>query len=312
MRAGRPDRALIPCRGTWSTCRDRARAAPGGVFELEASGSAPALVVPKAPTAAPRYVAYMTFVLATFLIAAGRAGTAPLSLAERDRDAASARGLLSSRAETTEAGRLVLTTHDLLVVGVAYGFTDDLQATVTGLVPALDGSPRIGAVQARAVVLRRPRWTAAIRGVAAMVDLPSEDRAAVALGAGGLADLFLADSGWLSVHGALSAGTGAGQRLGNVVDLADGMALVGELGAAARVHPHVSFLAEISLPTGWSGDEADLSSLSYALVPYGVRWAGRRISLDAGFVKGLGDGFGGDPYRLGYPNLAVSAAFGPR
>jgi len=227
----------------------------------------------------------------------------------RQGDAAASHGMLSSRAETVGAGRLAVSDRNLVVVGVSYGFTDNLQATATGLLPVYEGAPHTAAIEARQVVARTARATVAVRGAAGVINQPANTRTALVLGAGGLADLDVSSGGGLALHGALSAGTGLGEHLSDVFDISDGMAILGEVGASARVHERLALQAELWLPTTWAGSQGKVSSLQWALLAYGLRFTSRAVSVDAGFVKGLGHGIDIDPYLLGFPYLGATAVF---
>ena len=67
----------------------------------------------------------------------GQATGSPTALA-RGRDASIDRGFLTAHAETIGEGQWAFNAYELIFIGLTYGFTDDIQASISTLLPIVE------------------------------------------------------------------------------------------------------------------------------------------------------------------------------
>lgn len=231
------------------------------------------------------------------LPASGRADSA------RRADAMIERGVLSTHAETPGSGAETLSVHEGLLVSIGHAFTDDLQLTGGGLLPAWGGAPWAAFAQGKLVIARTDATTVALRGTGGLVAQRGGEGIAVSLGGGLLVDAYPPPR-WLSLHGGLSLQGARGTPISRLIPFDGDLGLgVLELGASARTSQRTALLAEIWLPITW--DEGDVQAFPMVLAPWIFRWGGPRLALDVGFLSGTGAVFGESPFAVGWPYLAL-------
>jgi hypothetical protein len=241
---------------------------------------------------------------------AARASEPPLAVTDAPADAVATsadpnldRGFVLPTAMTQPAGSITYNNYELLLHGVTYGVTDDVQLSATVLAPIVKDMPLIGLAAIKARLYRGQRLHLALQGSIGGASIPSHsenDRAGssndgILLGGlGGLASVCLRQdcSSLLSASATYEFATGSGDH---------GGALVYGVSAVHRVGPHVKLLAELASAGTTQSFDAEHS----ALLSYGVRFYGNNIASDIGFIKPIGADIGG-PFVVGLPFASIS------
>jgi hypothetical protein len=241
---------------------------------------------------------------------AARAAEAPANVAAApaDRIATGAdpnldRGFVLPTAMTQPAGSITYNNYELLLHGVTYGVTDNLQLSATVLAPIVKDMPFVGIASIKARLYRGRRVHLAVQGsIGGATDVSSRENDAVGsgtrgvfiAGAGGLASVCLrADcSSLLSASATYEHASGSGD---------DGGALIYGISAVHRVGAHVKLLGELAS----AGNNRSFDAQNSALLNYGVRFYGNSIASDIGFIKPIGSDVAG-PFVLGLPFASVS------
>lgn len=226
----------------------------------------------------------------------------------RKEDASVDRGFFNSHAETLRAGDVAVNSYELLFLGVSGGLTDDLQLSLTTLLPVVSEMPIMLLFQGKYAFYRDEMTTVAVRGNFSYLASNDDeiDDASVTLFGGAVAvDRFLDDGGRFAVHGALQLQGAIGSFDGDV-DVADGVVIGLETGLTGRVSKRFKILVDVLLPAAYS--DGDFEVADAALFSYGVRFHGEDLAADLGFIRPLGDVDTGD-LVLGLPWVAFTARF---
>lgn len=221
----------------------------------------------------------------------------------RAADAVVERGILATHAETPGAGAETFSLHEGLLLSAGHSFTDDVQLTGGGLVPAWDGAPWAAFAQGKLVLARTEAATLAVRGTGSLLAQRGGDGIAATLGAGILIDAYPPPR-WLSLHGGASVHGARGTPVSQFIPF-DGDATIGmlELGATARTSRRSALLVEAWLPI--TADDGEVRAFASVLVPWAVRWGGPRLALDVGMLSGRGPVIGDSPLVVGWPYVAI-------
>jgi len=226
------------------------------------------------------------------------------------RDAAIDRGFLTSHAETIGAKQWAINAYQLVFLGVTYGFTDDIQLSLSTLLPVTTDIPLVLALQPKFVIARTPETVVALRVPFTYLQDTSGDGSALGfLGAGLLVDHYFGPSGRIGLHaGLLVAGVFGNFNFTNSGDglsFADGAGFQLDLGASFGVSNSVKLILEgqIFAAAGDGGFEVG----DVVLINYGVRIHGGGLAGDLGFIRPIG--VDTDPLFLGIPYAAISARF---
>lgn len=238
----------------------------------------------------------------------GVQGSTPTEMA-RARDAAVDRGLLTSHAETIGKDQWAFNAYELFFVGITYGFTDDIQASLSTLIPVTTDIPLVLAIQPKFVLARTPDLVLSLRTPVTIVSSFEEDVDGTAgtVGAGLLLDYRLDAEGRFAFHaGLLASGLfGAGFDSVDGFTFAEGAVFELDVGMTFSLSNLVTLLVEVqSFAAAGSGgfDVAD-----GVLLNYGIRFHSGSIAGDLGFIRPIGTG--DDNFFLGVPYLAFSARF---
>jgi hypothetical protein len=227
----------------------------------------------------------------------------------RKEDASVDRGFFNSHAETLRAGDVAVNSYELLLLGVSGGLTDNVQLSLTTLLPVVSDMPIVLLFQGKYAFYRDEMTTVAVRGnLSYLASEPDEDEgdASVTLFGGAVAvDRFLDDAGRFAVHGALQFQGAMGSFEGDV-DVADGVIIGLETGLTGRVSKRFKILVDVLLPASYSDGDFELADA--ALFSYGVRFHGEDLAADLGFIRPLGDVDTGK-LVLGVPWVAFTARF---
>ena len=226
--------------------------------------------------------------------------------AGRPEDAADFHGLVATRAQGLGAGEIALHVQDLALVGLHYGFTDQVQGSVLTTLPLTDQIPGLTLVRAR-ISLQAGEKSCTSAMAEAGIGWPHDGQLATTLGVGLAHDQRFGRRSRTILSGTLSARVGLG---GEIDDLGVGgsAALLIEIGAQLPVRGPVSVLGELLLPTLYEGGDFDLGPTFAA--PLGLRLATGPVSVDVGLVIGQAGALG-LPDLLGtLPWVAITGRLG--
>jgi len=225
----------------------------------------------------------------------------------RARDAAIDRGFLTAHAETIGRDKWAINAYELVFIGVTYGFTDDIQASLSTLLPVTTDIPLVLALQPKFVLARTDTTVVALRVPLTFVTGTDGEGSIGTFGAGALVDHYLDPRGRIALHGGLlvSSAFGSPFDLSDAFDLAQGAIFELDLGASLGVSRVVKLLLEVQTfaALGTGGFEVAHA----VLVNYGLRLHGDSLAGDLGFIRPIG--VDTDPLLLGIPYLALSSRF---
>lgn len=226
--------------------------------------------------------------------AAARAGSADTNID---------RAFIQPTAMTQPAGSLTYNNYELLLHGLTYGVTDNVQASVTVLAPIVRDMPFVGFAALKARLAATERLHLAVQGSAAFghaFDSSSGNPNGYSVGAGAYASFCLRDdcSSLFNASANYQYGTATGDGGG-------GHLLIYGGSIVHRVASHVKVLAEVTSAAGKSGSK-DLDNISGFLVSYGVRFNVKDFAGDVGFIKPVVTDGGSDNLLLGLPFVNVS------
>jgi hypothetical protein len=279
----------------------------------------------KTKLAVIRFASLATSALASLsfgsLFLASRASAQPLSASSQTAVAQAAptgasaaaasdpnidRAFLQPTAMTQPAGTITYNNYELILHGVTYGVTDNVQTTLTVLSPLSSDMPLLGFGAVKWRLLATSRFHLALQGSLGFAHQSSGTDASVyTMGAGAFASFCLRDdcSSLLSatVNYQLAANASSSSDRAHVIIY--GGSLV------HRVGRHVKLLGEVtSAAVGAStfgGGETNFENLSGVLVSYGLRFHTGDIAGDVGFIKPFVDeGDGG--LLMGLPFINFS------
>jgi hypothetical protein len=213
------------------------------------------------------------------------------------------RMFLLPSAETQPAGSVSFNDYELLLMGVTYGVTDDLQITGTALAPIVEDMPVIVNATAKyRLVKSGPVRFALQAGVGyGRVELFDDDEGdsndgVFAFQGGALVSLCLDGTECRSMASAsVTAVTGMGEG--------EGTAFIYGAGVTAKVAKHAKLLFEATSAAGV--ENGNFSNAEGAVVSYGVRFHSNEIAADVGFMKPVGDN-GDDDFLLGIPFINLT------
>jgi len=224
--------------------------------------------------------------------------------AARQNDASIDRGLVTTHAETIGEGKWAINAYELIFLGVTYGFTDTIQASLSTLLPIVEDIPLVLALQPKFVLMRTADTVLSLR--TPLTFTSSDGETAFTFGAGVVLDQRLDDAGRFALHAGLLATGVAGSivSLGDDVDVAEGAVLELDVGVTLGVASMVKIIVELQ---GFAAiSDAGFEVVDAALLNYGVRFHGGSLAGDIGFIRPIGVD---SDLILGVPYLAFSARF---
>jgi hypothetical protein len=214
------------------------------------------------------------------------------------------RGFVLPTAMTQPRGSLTYNNYELLLHGLTYGITDNVQTSLTVLSPIVRDMPVVafGAIKGRLAVTDRLHL--ALQGSFGYlhVSSDSESETAYSMGAGTFASVCLRDdcSSLLSASATYQLAV-AGNSEGRTQAIIYGGSIV------HRVHPRIKLLGELTSAVG-KESAGGFTQAPALLASYGVRFHTGNIAGDIGFVKPISteddDDF--DELLLGLPFVNVS------
>ena len=215
------------------------------------------------------------------------------------------RGFLLPTAMTQPAGSVTYNNYELLLHGVSYGITDNVQASITVLSPIVQDMPLIGFAAVKARILSVDRFHLSLQGslgwahVFNTSDLNGGD--VYTAGVGAFASYCLRED--CSSLASVSA-TYQAAFPGSFSDRADMVIYGGSV--VHSVGRHVKLLGEVASAAGGSVTTGNLDNIGGVLVGYGVRFHTDSIAADVGFMKPVSGSATDGGFLMGLPFVNVS------
>ncbi|MDZ4696189.1 MAG: hypothetical protein SGI86_13670 [Deltaproteobacteria bacterium] len=201
--------------------------------------------------------------------------------ARRAGDAAVDRNILVPTAETLNEGDLTFNSYELLLAGLTYGITDDLQISGTTLLPVTEDFPFVLVAAAKYRLHKGPLSIFSVQPTVAIFANDGEN--ATLLGIQALYDRILDPEGkWvLTLAG---GGYGVLGSTSGDIDLNDGTVLTMSAGISGRLGRIVKFIGELYLPAVYSNGDFEFGEEAL-LFNYGVRFFSHSIAVDLAFLR---------------------------
>jgi hypothetical protein len=210
------------------------------------------------------------------------------------------RAFLLPTAMTQPKGSVTYNNYELLLHGLTYGITDNLQTTVTVLSPMTKDMPVLGLMAIKGRMLATDRLHLSLQASAGVGHSfgDAQSSTGYTLGSGAFASLCLRDdcSSLLSASVTYQLALGSGGARSSQFVIYGGSLV-------HAVSTHVKLLAELTSAAGKVN--ADFDNLPGALASYGVRFHTGALAGDVGFVRPMGSELD-DEFLLGLPFVNVS------
>jgi len=220
----------------------------------------------------------------------------------RNDDAHADHIVLGPTAFTAPRGTVYLSDYELLVVQGGVAITDELQVTLTTLLPVIESQPFFADLSAKYAFLKTPRFhMAGIASILGIGDGDSSERFA-------LGRATLVATGCITENCYVAASASA--MLWLSPDLERVVPVTFNVGITARLVGVFSLLAEANFLAAF-GDLSGARSVDVfergALFGYGARFSSGNFGFDLTFVKPVISGdSGGDFFVIGVPWLAFT------
>jgi hypothetical protein len=220
-------------------------------------------------------------------------------------DAAIDRNILLPSAETISAGDLTFNDYELVLAGFSYGITDDMQLSLTTLLPITTDIPF--------VLLGSFKWRLVTTGNLVFSTQPAvgfitqSGDSVGSISLGFLLDLVLDPEGKFVLSFSEITYWGFGSMSDESFDMADNVAFALSAGANFRVHQYVKLLTEFIITGGVIDGEFHLFD-EVVFFNYGVRFCSQTISVDLTFLRPIVEGVS-DSLVMGIPYVTFSARF---
>jgi hypothetical protein len=209
------------------------------------------------------------------------------------------RGFLLPTAMTQPAGSVTYNNYELLLHGLTFGITDNVQASVTVLSPVVDSMPFVGfgAVKARLPLGARVHLAfQGSVGVAHSFEDAAQDPTIYTVGGGAFVSACLREdcSSIASASAIVQKGFSTG--------VSSPYAIIYGGSIVHRVSPRIKLLLEVTSAAAADGEDAE--NIPGFLASYGVRFHTGSIAADVGFVRPFGDDT--SDFLMGLPFVNVS------
>ncbi|MFO0751631.1 MAG: hypothetical protein U1F43_39090 [Myxococcota bacterium] len=223
----------------------------------------------------------------------------------RDHDASIDRGFLTPHAETIGAGNWAINSYELLFLGLTYAPSDDFEIALTTSLPVAEGFPILLSLAPKYVFYRSPDTVVAVRGLLWYGSTLGEDDSLGSFSAGIVIDQYLDQRGRFALHASLSAGGAFGSFDSSELTVASGALFELDLGVTLGVASVAKLLVEAQIFAGKTDDAFRVAPV--VLLNYGIRFHGKGLAADLGFIRPVGDVE--SDLILGLPFVAFSARF---
>ncbi len=271
----------------------------GGARAQTVSVAPPEPVAPPTPVPPPAAVAPLAPVAPPTPIAPPVAAEPPAAAVASDPNID--RGLLQPTAMTQPRGSFTYNNYELLLHGLTYGVTDNLQVSLTVLSPITKDIPFVGIAAVKWRFQAADRLHLALQGsLLYATDLSSGNSGSVfSFGAGAYASICLRDDCSSLLTATLNYQLGwSDQGTGDAHIFLYGGSVI------HRVSEHVKLLVEVTSAAAQAGSSST-ENIPGFLLTYGVRFFTGSLAGDIAFVKPVGD-TGDDGLLLGIPFVSIS------
>lgn len=226
-----------------------------------------------------------------------------VSLAKK-RDASIDRGFLVPHAETLHEGELTLNSYELFFIGMSYGITDNIEASLTTLLPVFSNLPVAVAPQLKWALYRSDQQVLSARlNMTYLSD--HENDASGGTFAGGIShDLYFDEQGRYAMHTGLDAG-GVFGKVDEDWKMGDGAFFIMNVGLSAQVADYMKVMVEAAVPAIYADDQFEMSDI--VNVTYGMRFFGDDLAADLGFLRPVGEDMSDSGLAMGFPYVAFTA-----
>jgi hypothetical protein len=229
-----------------------------------------------------------------------------VSLAKQ-RDASIDRGFIISHAETLNEGELTLNSYELFLAGMSYGITDDVELTLTTLLPILQEMPIVLAPQLKWVFLRGDQQVMSAKLNVMFATTTSGDDFSGGTVSGGISHDFYFDK---EGRYAMFSGLDIGGVFGNVDSdwqMAKGLIMAANLGFSAQVADFMKIMVEGVVPAAYGTENKQFEVSDIVNLTYGMRFFGEDLAVDLGFIRPLGGEMADSGLLMGLPYVAFTA-----
>ena len=209
----------------------------------------------------------------------------------------------SPTAVSQPAGTISFTDWELVLLGMTFGVTDELQLTAMAVPPLVEGMPFIGAVSAKYSLPAGDAVHVAALGGVGYASV--ENDSGVALGGGGAISVCI-DAPCASLVSAYLYGVWFFEETDDAFPFAFGVSLL------ARISRHVKMAVEVSSAGILFRGDPRLAEA--VVLGYGVRFFSGNLAGDVGFIRPFvfdGEDFA-DELILGIPAVTFSYRWGGR
>ena len=214
------------------------------------------------------------------------------------------RGFLLPTAMTQPAGSVTYNNYELLLHGLSYGITDNVQASVTVLSPIVKDMPFVGFAAVKARIVSADRFHLALQGSLGWgheFNSSTSTNDILTGGVGAFASFCLReDCSSLASASATYQAVFPDGTSGRTDMVIYGGSIVHGVGR------HFKLLGEVASAAGRGGTTGDLQNLDGVLVDYGVRFHTDAIAADVGFMKPISGSATDGNFILGLPFVNVS------
>jgi hypothetical protein len=210
------------------------------------------------------------------------------------------RAWLSPTAATQPRGTFEVNDWEIVLLGITYGITDNFQLTAAFVPPLVKDQPFIGLASAKVAAIPEGRVRLAFSGAIGGGGNGDDARGVGTLG--GVVSFCTDDPCASLASGFVYFGFALGSSQ-NEVPVAFGGSLI------QRLSDSVKLVIEVN-SGGWFGGN-DSGIAQAALVNYGVRFYGKSMAGDIGFIRPfIFYKDVNDPFVLGYPMVTFSYRWG--
>ena len=222
----------------------------------------------------------------------------------KSRDASIDRGFLVSHAETLGEGQVALNSYELVLAGISYGITDDVELTVTTLLPIVDQMPVVISPQLKWAFLRTDNQVLTAKFNVNYANILGEDISGGTISGGLSHDFYFDNEGRYAMFSGIDVG-GVFGEVDSGWQMGEGMFMAANLGFSAQVSDFLKVMVEGILPAVYAAGEFQVAET--VNFTYGLRFFGDDLAADLGFIRPLGEGMGDAGLAMGLPYVAFTA-----